>query len=44
VAAIREAIADRDELARRGDQLRDHIRQHYILEDHLDTWLEAWTR
>lgn len=44
VTAIREAINDRDELARRGDQLRDYIRQHYILEDHLDVWLNAWTR
>ncbi len=44
VAAIRAAVADRDALARRGDQLRDHVRRHYILEDHLDIWLGAWTR
>jgi len=42
VEAIREHISDLDELARRGDAMRDHIERHWILEDNLDTWLKAW--
>ncbi|HRH79826.1 MAG TPA: glycosyltransferase [Thiobacillaceae bacterium] len=42
VEAVRGHIADPDELARRGDALRDHIRAHWMLEDHLDVWLKAW--
>jgi GT2 family glycosyltransferase/2-polyprenyl-3-methyl-5-hydroxy-6-metoxy-1,4-benzoquinol methylase len=42
VEAIRSHIADRDELARRGDALRDYINAHWILEDHLDIWQRAW--
>jgi len=42
VEAIREHVADRDALARQGDALRDHIRAHWMLEDHLDVWLRAW--
>lgn len=42
VEAIREHVADRDELARRGDVLREHINAEWILEDHLDAWLKAW--
>ncbi len=40
--AIREHISDMDELARRGDALRDHVKANWILEDHLDDWLKAW--
>jgi glycosyltransferase involved in cell wall biosynthesis len=40
--AIREHLADRDELARRGDALREYVRAHWMLEDHLDVWLKAW--
>lgn len=42
VEAIREHVSDRDELARRGDALRDHVRANWILEDNLDVWLRAW--
>ena len=42
VDAIREHVADLDELARRGDALRDHIRDNWMLEDNLDVWLRAW--
>lgn len=40
--AIREHVADLDELARRGDALRDYVRANWMLEDHLDDWLKAW--
>lgn len=42
VAAIREHISDMDELARRGDVLRDYIKANWLLEDHADSWLKAW--
>jgi len=42
VEAIREHVADLDELARRGDALREHIQTHWILEDNLDVWMKAW--
>ena len=42
VEAIRSHVADRDELARRGDVLRDYINANWILEDHIDAWAEAW--
>jgi GT2 family glycosyltransferase len=42
VDAIRSHVADRDELARRGDVLRDYINANWILEDHLDIWQRAW--
>ena len=41
--AIREALADRDALRAQGDALRDKIRAEWILEDHLDRWMKAWT-
>ncbi|AUM00388.1 hypothetical protein B4966_09590 [Rhodocyclaceae bacterium] len=44
VAAIREHLADPDALAARGDALREHVRQHWLLQDHLDEWMEAWFR
>ncbi|WP_081687029.1 WavE lipopolysaccharide synthesis family protein [Chitinilyticum litopenaei] len=44
VNAIREHIADRDELARRGDNLRQHIMENWILEKNLDVWRQAWLR
>ncbi len=40
--AIREHVTDLDELARRGDALREHIRAHWMLEDNLDVWMKAW--
>ncbi|MGK9451353.1 glycosyltransferase [Acidithiobacillus caldus] len=40
---IKELLADRDALRRAGTVLREHIEQHWILEDHLDLWESAWT-
>ena len=42
VEAIRGHVADRDELARRGDVLRAYIQANWMLEDHLDAWQKAW--
>ncbi len=42
VEAIRSHVADRDELARRGDVLRDYIQSNWMLEDNLDVWSRAW--
>jgi hypothetical protein len=42
VEAIRDQVADRDALARRGDALRESIQRDWMLEDHLDVWLKAW--
>jgi GT2 family glycosyltransferase len=41
VSAIRQILADPVALAESGEQLRLWVRQHYILEEHLDEWLEA---
>ncbi|HLO61687.1 MAG TPA: hypothetical protein VK165_01850, partial [Azonexus sp.] len=43
IAAIREHLADRDALRRSGHELQRWVRQHYLLEDHLDDWLAALT-
>ena len=42
VKTIREVVVDRHALARAGDELRQHIRDHWLLENHLDAWLKAW--
>lgn len=42
IAAIRERIHDLDATHREGEELQAHIRQHWMLEDHLDEWLSAW--
>lgn len=42
IEAIRHSIADRNALAAQGDTLRKHIQDHWMLEDNLDKWLEAW--
>lgn len=42
IEAIHHAISDRDTLARQGDTLRQHIQDHWMLEDNLDKWLEGW--
>lgn len=42
VKAIRKHAADLDECTRRGDALRNHVLQHWILEDNLDVWAAAW--
>lgn len=44
VAAIRERIHDLDAARREGLALQAHVRQHWMIEDHLDEWLAAWTR
>lgn len=42
VEAIRAHLADLDAAAEAGDRLRQHIRSHWLLEDNLDAWLDAW--
>jgi GT2 family glycosyltransferase/glycosyltransferase involved in cell wall biosynthesis len=42
IEAIRNAIADRDQLAISGNLLKAHIQNHWMLEDNLDKWLEGW--
>lgn len=41
IATIRQKIADREALTREGDALRLWVLDNYILEDHLDRWLDA---
>lgn len=43
VRAIREHLSDRAELARRGEALKAAVSRDWMLEDHLDEWLAAWT-
>ncbi|WP_308388911.1 glycosyltransferase [Acidithiobacillus sp. AMEEHan] len=40
--AIREAVSDRQALAEMGNHLREKVRAHWLLENHLDDWLAAW--
>lgn len=42
IEAIRHMISDRDALSYQGNMLRKHIQNHWMLEDNLDKWLEAW--
>lgn len=42
VKAIREHAGDLDACGRRGDALRNHVLQHWMLEDNLDSWASAW--
>ncbi len=42
VKAIRDHINDLDACAKKGDEVRAHVRKNWMLEDHLDTWLKAW--
>jgi glycosyltransferase involved in cell wall biosynthesis len=44
VKAIREHINTPDEMERRGDELRQHILQNWLLHQRIDTWLTAWSR
>lgn len=44
VKAIREHINDLDASRTTGLRLQQHIRQHWMLEDHLDEFLKAWTQ
>lgn len=41
VAALRDRIHDADAREREGATMRSWVRQHYLLEDHLDEWLQA---
>jgi glycosyltransferase involved in cell wall biosynthesis len=41
IEAVRERIHDLDAAAREGDALREWVRAHWMLEDHLDDWLTA---
>ncbi|MBU2844710.1 glycosyltransferase [Acidithiobacillus ferriphilus] len=41
--AIQDAVADRPALAQSGQALKAHVEAHWMLEDHLDVWVEAWT-
>lgn len=42
--AIRERVNDPEAAYREGDALRDWVGRHYLLEDHLDEWMEAYRR
>ncbi len=43
VRAILDAVAEPQALRAQGDALRDKVLAHWMLEDHLDDWLRAWT-
>lgn len=43
VTAIRQLLADKPALAAAGARLKQWVLQHYILENHLDEWLDALT-
>ncbi|WP_018914064.1 glycosyltransferase [Thiomonas sp. FB-6] len=42
--AIHDAVGDPRALRAQGDALRAKVLADWMLEDHLDTWLRAWTR
>ncbi|WP_018150480.1 glycosyltransferase [Leeia oryzae] len=44
IEAIRSHIADLDATAQKGDQLRQWVHDHYMIEDHAQEWLSALTR
>jgi glycosyltransferase involved in cell wall biosynthesis len=41
LAAIRQALADPLALQQSGNRLKQWVIQHYLLEDHLDEWLQS---
>lgn len=43
IDAIRDHVHDLDAATKNGAQLRDHVLAHWMLEDHLDEWRQAWT-
>ena len=43
IRALRELLGDRDALRAQGDALRNKVRADWVLEDHLDRWMKAWT-
>jgi GT2 family glycosyltransferase/SAM-dependent methyltransferase len=42
VSAIRSMVADRTALAAAGDRLRQHILDHWTMDNNLDVWFNAW--
>ena len=42
--ALRDAVSDRATLRAQGDALRAKVLAHWMMEDHLDTWMKAWLR
>ena len=42
IDAIRAHLADPVEAGRKGAELRSHVLEHWMLEDHLDEWQAAW--
>lgn len=44
IRAIREAVSDRNALRAQGDALRAKVETDWIMENHLDAWLKAWTQ
>lgn len=44
IEAIRERVHGPDAAEREGDQLKEWVNRHFILEDHLDVWLRALVR
>lgn len=42
VAAIRDSLADRDALGRKGAELRQVVLDQWMLDDHCAEWLAAW--
>jgi len=44
IAAIRERIGEWGALASEGDAMHEWVKQHYLLENRLDAWFDAFTR
>ena len=44
VRAIQDAVGEPRALRAQGDALRDKVLANWMLEDHLDMWMRAWTR
>lgn len=44
VKAIREHINDRQECRNKGQILKAHVQDHWLLENNLNSWLQAWIR
>jgi GT2 family glycosyltransferase len=42
IAAIRERVAEPDAMAAEGDLLREWVKKHYLLEQRLDQWFDAY--
>jgi hypothetical protein len=42
VEAVREHLSDLDATHAAGDRLREHVREHWLLERNLDAWLRGW--